>query len=317
MKKPNRSPDSKSTKREPECETRLLSELVPHPDQGKFFKDLDGPNLQELAADIAKNGLDHPIDVLPKNKAGFPVNTITGGHQRRRAQMLLKRKETLVRVRYDLADATRDEIDAEFLRDNLHRRQMGPLAKARTALALYEKERGRKVSTTDWGDLDTARDYVGKLNGMSGRNLQRYFCILYTPHSVQEAFERGDLKLVDAARVAQLDDAVQNKIAAEIRDGKIPRDVVRRQLRDLPKKCPRPVRTFRSQLEKLLASLDAIVPVVHEIEVFGEKSIKTVRTARLQLQRVHQEMEQKRANGDAQAELCNAVDEIRKKVAGQ
>ena len=302
----------------PQLETRRLAQLHPHPDQEKFFKEegeVQDANLRALADDIAKNGLDHPIEVLPKNKAGYPKNMTIRGHRRCLAMKLLNLKETRVLVRYDLANATRDEIDAEFLRDNLHRRQMDVLSKARAVKALLEKERGRKVSRTDWGGFTTARDYVGGLIGMSGRTLDRYIAILETPLEVQEAFRSKRLKLADAARVALLFDDVQASIAAEIRDGKDPRDVVRRHLDELPKNFRQPVPRFRSSLKKLLAALEGVMGVMPAITSFGEKTIETVRAALLKLNRVYREMDRKRAKGDAQASLKEAVEEIKSKMS--
>lgn len=277
----------------PQLETRRLDDLRAHPDQAQFFPPLSDDNLKALAEDIEANGLNFPIEVLPKNDAGLPADTIVRGHQRLRALKLLKEAETEMLVRYDLADATRDEIDAEFLRDNLNRRQMDKLSSARVTLALLEKEQGRKVRMNDWGESSSARDVVGKAIGMSGRNLQRYWRILQTPLEVQEAFQRGDLNLVDAARVEQLDARRQQQIADAIRRGKSPLTTVRMHLATLPTGTIKPIRTFDSALKKLVSATESLETSEEEIRRFSEERIDTVLNVAHQLEQIGVSMKKK------------------------
>src|SRR3954469_20477876 len=111
---------------EPRREKRLLRDLKPFPAQPLFFGDLSDHELEALAEDIKRNGLRNPIEVLPKNRAGYPADTIIRGHQRRRALELNGEAETTVLIRHDLADA--DAIEKCFLEDNQHRRHLDPLA---------------------------------------------------------------------------------------------------------------------------------------------------------------------------------------------
>ncbi len=68
--------------------------------------DLTEFDLNALIEDIRKNGLREKIQILPKNKAGLPADTILDGHERSRALQKLGQTDTDVVVRYDLADAT-------------------------------------------------------------------------------------------------------------------------------------------------------------------------------------------------------------------
>ena len=198
-------------------ETRSLDSLLPYPDQGRFFDEFPEHELETLAEDIRQNGLKHPIEVLPANKAGLSPNTILCGHQRLRALQFLGYAEYPVMVRHDLAKASREELDGIFLGDNFHRRQLDPLAKARVAVRLLEIEKGRDRATLRPQDDPEARDRVGKLLGMSGRNLERYLRVLDTPTEVQDAFRRKELSLVDAAKVARLEKRDRNEIVRRLR----------------------------------------------------------------------------------------------------
>src|SRR3954470_12962193 len=116
---------------EPRREKRLLGDLKPFPSQPRYFDDLSDHELKALAADVKQNGLRSPIEVLPKNRAGYPADTIISGHQRKRALELNGEAEATVLVRHDLADADADAVEKAFLDDNQLRRHLDPLARAR------------------------------------------------------------------------------------------------------------------------------------------------------------------------------------------
>lgn len=88
-----------------------------------MFDDLPEAEIDALAADIEANGLRQPIEILPDG-------TVLAGHQRLRAVRKLGWKEVNCVVRTDLAD---DPAGAElfFIMDNLNRRQLSPIMKAR------------------------------------------------------------------------------------------------------------------------------------------------------------------------------------------
>lgn len=217
---------SKEASAKPKRARRPLASLVHYPDQDQFFDDLPDHELKELAEDIKRNGLKHPIEVLSENQAGLPPDTILRGHQRLRALHLLGCEETTVRVRYDLAEATRDEIDRVFLGDNVHRRQLDPLAKARAGLRLLEIEKGREPGSLKPGENSGARERVGKILNMSGRNLDRYIRVLAAPTEIQDAFRRKELSLVEAAKVAGLKQRERNELVSRLRAGEPIKQVV-------------------------------------------------------------------------------------------
>lgn len=206
----------------PRLEKVRLSDLVPHPDQEKFFSDYTVDDYEALKKDIAAHGLKVPIEVLPRgNAADLPGGTLVSGHNRRKILLELGHTIAEVLMRYDLINATQPEIAKCFLTDNLARRHQSPLSKARAAVALFlneKQQQGRRVSGDPLqnGEL---REQIGRIVGMSGRNLQRYLNILSAMIEVQRAFEKGDIRLVDAAKVAGLNKKQQEQFAARLRDG--------------------------------------------------------------------------------------------------
>lgn len=203
-------------------ETLRLADLIPHPDQAAYFPNYGKPEREALKADIRVNKLKHPIVVLsPCNAAGLPPHTILEGHTRREILLELCETTTEAQVRYDLASATRAEVDEIFLSDNNARRHPSKLDQARVAVGLYKCRRakqGRSVS----GDLfqrEDLRDQIGAIFGMSGRNLARYLNVLAAPIEVQNALEAKTVKLVDAAKVAALSKDDQARLASRLRAG--------------------------------------------------------------------------------------------------
>lgn len=97
-------------------------------------------------------------------------------------------------------------------------------------MRLYEIEQGRDAGELHFGEHDEARDRVGDVIGMSGRNLARYMRILKAPIEVQRAFETESLTLVAAGRVAGLPPHVQQEIAEQIRDGAPANSVLEKHL---------------------------------------------------------------------------------------
>jgi ParB-like chromosome segregation protein Spo0J len=159
--------------------------------------------LKALAEDIRRNGLRNPPEVLPKNRAGYPPDTLVAGHMRAKALLLNGETEVEVIVKYDLADADEATIEKCFLEDNLNRRHMDMLSKARVALRRFEIEKKRPRGGLRPFEEREARDRVGKATRTGGRNLSRYFRVLKTPPEVQNAFRAGKLALVVAEKVAE------------------------------------------------------------------------------------------------------------------
>lgn len=200
-----------------------LAKLQEHPRQRELFADLPDPELKQLAADMQKQGLQHPIEVLPDG-------TIVAGHQRVRAAKLLGWEKIDVVVRADLAAAGGAAVESYLIRDNFLRRQSTPLGKARCIQGLIEIESGRDTRNVGWREFSRLKKSIAEQLGMTDRNVGRYILLLKAPMEVQEAFDRGELTLTDAGRVGLLNPRAQQLVGERIADGESAKEVVKEAL---------------------------------------------------------------------------------------
>lgn len=245
--------------------TLKLSVLKPHPEQAHYFREYSPFEYEQLKADIAANGVRVPPEVLPPgNAAGLHPWTLVKGHARCKIWGGLGHASIAVRVRHDLREVERAVIDEEFLRDNVARRQLDKLGQARAAVGLYLIERTRKGRRVSGDPLACGelRDRVGRIVGMSGRNLKRYMNVLAAPLEVQDAFQAGAVRLVDAARFVGLGKREREALVARLRKGDDAKAVF---AEFLPRGGGRPVKAgdsmaaFVKAIERAAALLDGRV----------------------------------------------------------
>jgi len=204
--------------------SRDVAKLKEHPRQQELFGDIPDHELEVLARDMEENGQQHPVEILRDG-------TIVAGHQRVRAARRLGWKKLKVVIRHDLDSAGPDAVEAYLIRDNLVRRQMRPLGKARCIRSLLELETGRQASNFGWREKERLKQSVGEQLGMGLRSVNRYLKILESPTEVQDAFDEGAVTLVDAGKVAGLNRQAQQEIAERIADGEPAKGVVKEFLR--------------------------------------------------------------------------------------
>lgn len=190
-------------------ETWTLTKLKPHPRQAEDFGDLPEREFDALVERIKRCGLDEMIQILPNG-------TIISGHQRCRALLKLGHKEQKVVVRYDLASASDEEVEREFLESNTVRRQLSPLSQVKHAIRMLEITRNRTRGTLIASGDPQMRDLVAQRLDMSPRNASRYINILRCPSPIQKAFEAGFLTLVEASRCAFLSPRCQTALADKL-----------------------------------------------------------------------------------------------------
>lgn len=209
----------------PGDEVRRIDQLRPFPSQREVFDDLPDQELRDLADDIAERGLQQMVEVLPENTAGFAADTIIAGHQRTRALQLLGRTETVVKVRYDLVNASKQQIENEFVQSNIRRRQLTTLQTARAEAFLHWSGCNplHRVRAAEDPELSKR---IAEATGATGRHLNRILRILDAPLPVQRACDAGRLRMVLAERVASLPDEQQQDIAQRIDAGEDPNEVV-------------------------------------------------------------------------------------------
>jgi ParB family chromosome partitioning protein len=200
-----------------------VKKLKDHPQQGKLFGELAEGEIQALADDMQRRGQQEPVEILPNG-------TIICGHQRVRAAKKLGWTHVKVVVRHDLAKRGKDAVLQHLIADNLVRRHLSLLDRARCIRALVDVE---KDSCRDWvGEVSEAavQAKIAKQLGVSLKTVQRYCHAANTPMAVQQACDRGDLPLVTVCQVGQLAKAEQLKIAARIEAGEAAKDVVEEYL---------------------------------------------------------------------------------------
>ncbi|UBM33761.1 ParB/RepB/Spo0J family partition protein [Bremerella sp. TYQ1] len=190
--------------------TRPIAELRPHSMQQDVYGNLSELEFQALVVDIDENGLRQPIEIA---KDG----TIVDGHQRVRAYQHLGRQVIEV-VIYD--GLTQDEIDERFIKANLIRRQLDPLAKARAIQALVDLERDRRGCP----GVEFRDRLAQQLGGnISGRTIDRYLKLLELPRSIQDAVSIRQLPMNKALKLGSLPIIEQERVAQAIADGAVPK----------------------------------------------------------------------------------------------
>jgi ParB-like chromosome segregation protein Spo0J len=195
-----------------------LDRLRPHPKQS-LFGDLPQAEIEALARDLDANGLRVPVEALPDG-------TLVTGHQRVRAARMLGWGEIDVVIRPDLAALGDAAVEAHLIGDNLTRRQLSPLGRARSIRRLAEIEAGDEP----WGlvgvRLEKLKATLAARLGMCRRNVDRYLLVVQAPLVVQEAFDRKEVGLTPAGRVALQDALVQKEVATRIEAGEQASEVV-------------------------------------------------------------------------------------------
>jgi ParB-like chromosome segregation protein Spo0J len=211
---PQNEPQVKNAEsKKPQLEMLEVAALSPHPRQIELVGDMPPAEFEALVADVEAHGIQTPLIVLADGK------TLVCGHQRLRAARQLGLKTVPCIVRGNLDDPDDPPVIELLLNDNLRRRQLSPLEKARYAKKLAQIEYQRRTSPNlrfdDYEGL-AVRDAVGKLLGCSGRNAARYLAVLDTPPEIQQAFGAALLSLALTARVSFLTPDLQQKLADSI-----------------------------------------------------------------------------------------------------
>src|SRR6516225_8645018 len=122
-----------------EIQSWRVDQLTPHPMQKRLYGEPPAAEVEDLADDLRRNGQLQPLEILRDGSSG--AGTIIAGHKRTAAAKLLGWETLLVWVRDDLAHDPA-AVERRLIEDNLNRRQLGRLAKARLYKRLRELERG-------------------------------------------------------------------------------------------------------------------------------------------------------------------------------
>jgi hypothetical protein len=148
----------------PDIQMLDVPDLCPHLRQAELVGDMPAAEFEALVAHIAANGIQNPLTVMADAKM------IVCGHQRLRAARQLGIKKIACIVRADFVEADDPKVIEALLADNLRRRQLGPIEKARYTKALFEIELGHRLEpgySSDWHNK-TARLLGAKRCALSG-----------------------------------------------------------------------------------------------------------------------------------------------------
>jgi hypothetical protein len=80
-------------------------------------------------------------------------------------------------------------------------------------------EAGREAGRFALRQKEALKAEVARRLGLSPRNVNRYLLLLDAPAPVQQAFDRGDLSLTDAGKVALLDRPARADIVRRLQQG--------------------------------------------------------------------------------------------------
>lgn len=232
--------------------------LKPYPSQAECFGVTDDTGLEELAADMKAVNQRDAIHILPNH-------TIIIGHRRVAAATLLGWKHINAIVRHDIAD-DKDAVEALFISDNFHRRQLTPLQQARCADRLWKV--GRRA-TREPGE--SIANWIGRQLGMTGHNARRYLNVFDAPASVQQAFDSGHLNLVMAAKVGTAHVDVRRAIEEEIQQHGIEhsREIAKRHINSQIKRGSLN-NSYRNFVGSIRLALEQLPARVAEINTWGE-----------------------------------------------
>lgn len=253
-----------------------IANLTPHALEDQFFPPLPPLQFEALLVDMQINGLRSPIIVLPDG-------TIVSGHQRVAAAKQLGWTEIDAIVRDDLVGDPQAVVQL-FVAENLFRRQLSPIQRARCAKQLFEALLHDDYPRLDVCSHGPVRDYIGELLGVSGREVSRIVRVLKTPVEVQTAYDNGHLSLTRAGAVAGRPPETREAIAADIRAQGIgrAREIVEKHLSGgegddagtATEAYAGFVRQLRRGMEKLKPDLEKIIP-----GPFYEKRVATLESA--------------------------------------
>lgn len=235
-----------------------LTKLQDHPEQAALFGDVSDEELDQLAAHMQAHGQQHPVEILSDG-------TIIAGHQRVRAARKLGWQEIDVVIRRDLEEAGDAAVQGRLIADNLVRRHLSPLVRARCIRRLMLAESGGRSGVLTWKKKEELKHRIATLLHLTVRSVNRYLLALEAPIEVQRAFDQGAITLVAAGRVALLPKTEREAIARRLREGEEAKKVVTEFLQrrksaagGADQAFTRLVRALRRELPGLSAALEEI-----------------------------------------------------------
>lgn len=170
------------------------------------FKVIEDDKMQDLIESIKRNGVLTPIIVRPTTENKYEI---ISGHRRSHASKVAGLKEIPAIIK-NLND---DEAIIEMVDGNIQREEILPSEKA---FAYKLKQDALKHQGITGGG--NTNETIGKEQGDSGRQVQRYIRLTYLIPELLELVDSKLIKLIPAVELSYLSEAAQKQLAMVIDD---------------------------------------------------------------------------------------------------
>ena len=180
------------------------------------FKVVDDEKMQDLVESIRVNGILSPVLIRP---IGNDVYEMVSGHRRMHAASILG-MECVPAIIRDMDD---DEAVVKMVDANIQREELLPSEKAyayKMKMDAMRRQAGRPTrenSRQFVGNFETA-DVVGKENGESGRQVQRYIRLTELIPELLDYVDQKRIQFTVAVEISYIDKEIQKWLYEYIRD---------------------------------------------------------------------------------------------------
>ena len=184
--------------------------------KGHPFKVVDDEKMQELVESIKVNGVLSPVLIRP---TGMDTYEMISGHRRLHAAQLAG----LTAIPSIIREMTDDEAVIAMVDANIQREELLPSEKAfayKMKMDAMKRSAGRpskENARQNVGNYETA-DLIGKDNGESGRQVQRYIRLTELIPELLDLVDKKKLQFTVAIDISYIDKEVQEWIYEYISD---------------------------------------------------------------------------------------------------
>lgn len=176
-----------------------ISNFPNHP-----YKVEDNEEMQMMIESIRDRGVKHPVIVRPKEDGKYEM---VSGHRRKFASESIGLQEIPAIVR----DLSKDEATILMVDSNIQREKVLPSEKAFAYKLKMEalSHQGKKETSRQVGEKLVSADLVGKDNGDSGRQVQRYIRLTELKKELLDMVDIGKIAFSPAVEISYLKDDEQ------------------------------------------------------------------------------------------------------------
>lgn len=184
--------------------------------KGHPFKVVDDEKMQELVESIKANGVLSPVLIRP---TGMDTYEMISGHRRLHAAQLAG----LTAIPSIIREMTDDEAVIAMVDANIQREELLPSEKAfayKMKMDAMRRTAGRPAKENvrqNVGNYETA-DIIGKDNGESGRQVQRYIRLTELIPELLDYLDLKKIQFTAAVEISYLDKEIQRWLFEYIRD---------------------------------------------------------------------------------------------------